>query len=333
MISVIIPVYNVEKYLRECLDSVLRQTYQDFEVLLIDDGSCDGSGQICDEYAQKDDRVSVIHKQNGGVSAARNLGLQQAKGEFIAFIDSDDVVSEVYLEKLYQGILEGDADVCLCKYSRWKDGLIVPAEETGLETYINDQGMDAFFENFLSHYIIVLCEDNASCWQGSACRMLFRKASFLYSFQEDISICEDLIYVMRNFSAVNRINIADEALYYYRVNTSSTTAHYRKNFLTNQKAYLREFEDILRGLNLSDTRKTEEIIAAKRAFSVALLFWNEIRFRNQIEDFKRNIQEIKKDESYSYLTLKNSLKIKHKSMKRKCVALWIFVKANLYKFL
>lgn len=95
-ISVIIPVYNVEKYLRRCIDSILAQTFTDFELLLIDDGSKDKSGEICDEYAKKDSRVRVFHKENGGVSSARNLGLDNASGEWVCFVDSDDMVKPEY---------------------------------------------------------------------------------------------------------------------------------------------------------------------------------------------------------------------------------------------
>lgn len=100
MISVIVPVYNVERYLHRCIDSILTQSYTDFELLLIDDGSPDGCGLICDEYAAKDSRVRVFHKENGGVSSARNLGLDNARGEWIAFIDSDDYVDVDYLKEL-----------------------------------------------------------------------------------------------------------------------------------------------------------------------------------------------------------------------------------------
>lgn len=98
-ISVIVPVYNVEKYLRRCIDSILEQTFTDFEVLLIDDGSTDTSGNICDEYAEKDERVRVFHKKNGGVSSARNIGLDNARGEWICFADSDDYVGKNWLKK------------------------------------------------------------------------------------------------------------------------------------------------------------------------------------------------------------------------------------------
>ena len=103
-ISIIVPVYNAEKYLPRCLDSILAQTFADFELLLIDDGSKDRSGTICDEYAQKDCRIRVFHKNNGGVSTARNLGIDKAKGEWVAFIDSDDYVSPTYLTNFVKHI-------------------------------------------------------------------------------------------------------------------------------------------------------------------------------------------------------------------------------------
>ncbi len=99
-ISIIVPVYNVEQYLPRCMDSILAQTFTDFEVLLVDDGSKDRSGAICDEYAAKDARIRVFHKPNGGVSSARNVGLDEAKGEWVNFVDADDIVSDDCLEKL-----------------------------------------------------------------------------------------------------------------------------------------------------------------------------------------------------------------------------------------
>jgi glycosyltransferase involved in cell wall biosynthesis len=109
-ISVIVPVYKVEQYLHRCVDSILSQSFTDFELILVDDGSPDNCGKICDEYAQKDSRVKVFHKPNGGVSSARNLGLDNAKGEWIAFIDSDDFVDGDYLCELYSSSEEYNAD-------------------------------------------------------------------------------------------------------------------------------------------------------------------------------------------------------------------------------
>ena len=105
LISIIIPVYNSEKYLIECLDSVLLQTYKNFEALLINDGSTDNSGEICDNFAVKDSRFKVFHKKNGGVSSARNFGIKEAKGEWICFVDSDDFVSDLFLANIFNNDL------------------------------------------------------------------------------------------------------------------------------------------------------------------------------------------------------------------------------------
>ena len=113
-ISIIVPVYNTEKYLRPCLDSILSQTYKDFEAILVDDGSKDQSGAICDEYSQRDPRFVVVHKHNEGVAKARITGFEHSQGEMITFIDSDDYVSPEYLEKLSKSILEDDADMAVC---------------------------------------------------------------------------------------------------------------------------------------------------------------------------------------------------------------------------
>ena len=112
-ISIIVPVYNVEKLLSKCVDSILNQNFKDFELLLIDDGSKDKSGLICEEYAKKDSRISVYHKTNGGLSSARNYGIEHALGEFITFIDSDDYVDKSMLEILYNNMIENDVDLSI----------------------------------------------------------------------------------------------------------------------------------------------------------------------------------------------------------------------------
>lgn len=115
-ISIIVPVYQVEKYISQCIDSILAQTFTDFELILVDDGSKDNSGKICDEYAEKDKRVKVIHKENGGAAVARNSGMDKASGNYFAFIDGDDYIVPTMLECLYITILESDADIVACNY-------------------------------------------------------------------------------------------------------------------------------------------------------------------------------------------------------------------------
>ncbi len=125
LISVIVPVYNVEKYLEKCIDSIINQTYKNIEILLIDDGSTDSSGEICDRYAIKDKRILVFHKENGGLSDARNKGIDIATGKYISFIDSDDYVEENYISFLYEILKKFDADISMGKhYVRYQENTI-----------------------------------------------------------------------------------------------------------------------------------------------------------------------------------------------------------------
>ena len=119
LISVVVPIYNVENYLRYCLDSIVSQTYQDFECLLINDGSPDNSADICREYVGKDARFKYFEKENGGVSSARNLGIEHSEGEYITFIDPDDWVESDYLEVLYRALLEEQADIAISTYKQF----------------------------------------------------------------------------------------------------------------------------------------------------------------------------------------------------------------------
>ena len=115
-VSIIVPVYQVEKYIRQCVDSILAQTFTDFELILVDDGSKDQSGKICDEYARMDTRVKVIHKENGGAADTRNRGVNQAVGNYVMFVDSDDYLAPTMLECLYRNILNENADIAACNY-------------------------------------------------------------------------------------------------------------------------------------------------------------------------------------------------------------------------
>lgn len=122
MISVIVPVYNVEKYLKRCVDSILEQSYRDFELILVDDGSTDESGTICDKLKERDERIRVIHQKNGGLSAARNRGLAEATGDYFTLIDSDDFIDKSFLETLYENAEKYKADVSVCGYRLvWED--------------------------------------------------------------------------------------------------------------------------------------------------------------------------------------------------------------------
>lgn len=161
-ISVIVPVYNTEKYLRRCIDSILAQTFTDFELLLINDGSRDSSGAICDEYAAKDSRVRVFHKENGGVSSARNVGLDNAKGEWVIFCDSDDYwICSFALEKLYRFVQQNTIDIVRGEYIEVNfRGEQLSQKENNIRNEYADQilSVDVFFDKILcGEFFLCLC--------------------------------------------------------------------------------------------------------------------------------------------------------------------------------
>lgn len=202
-ISVIVPVYNTEKYLHRCIDSILAQTFTDFELFLIDDGSKDGSGKICDEYAAKDSRVRVFHKENGGVSSARNSGLDNACGEWIAFVDSDDWIDNDYLSVL----LEGEkSDLCICNLKIENSNLIWDVvienglqNKTSIENLFDKGGFTGF--TFL----------------GPICK-LFRKTiidNYNIRYRETVSSGEDSLFVLDYFCHIDNYFGINKSLYHY----------------------------------------------------------------------------------------------------------------------
>lgn len=132
LISVIVPVYNVEQYLEQCVESILHQTYENLEIILVDDGSADRSGAICDSYQKNDKRIRVIHKKNGGLSSARNAALDIMNGKYVSFVDGDDYISEQMLEVLYGGIKKNNARAAVCNMILFQDG-----DRHGLQSYFN----------------------------------------------------------------------------------------------------------------------------------------------------------------------------------------------------
>ncbi len=141
LISIIVPIYKVEKYIRKCLDSIVNQTYTNLEIILVDDGSPDSCGQICDQYAQKDSRIKVIHKLNGGLSDARNVGLDAMTGDYVTCIDSDDYISLDYVEKLYKAIIDTNSDISVCNfYFNYEKSLkLIPAFKFDTDKIVLDR--------------------------------------------------------------------------------------------------------------------------------------------------------------------------------------------------
>ena len=197
-ISIIVPVYNVEQYLRRCIDSILNQSFTDFELLLIDDGSKDKSGAICDEYADKDDRIRVFHKENGGVSSARNVGLDNARGEWLAFIDGDDEITEGYfnIRQEHEGV-----DVIIKPYCVVNTDGRVTCHNNELSILT---GKDKIFRYYVQ-------KRNNALWD----KIIKRKTVGTKRFNTNVSIGEDFLFFLSVLPNVKSIAFDDTGSYRY----------------------------------------------------------------------------------------------------------------------
>ncbi|MCQ5146274.1 glycosyltransferase family 2 protein [Enterocloster bolteae] len=219
-ISIVLPIYNVEKYLDECVQSVLNQSYANFELILVDDGSTDGSQMLCEQYKKKDKRIVVIHQKNGGLSSARNTGIKCAHGKYITLIDSDDYVAYDYIEKLYDAIVENSADISMCDFQKVAEGsklkeikipyqiknkhLIFDKEETIKEVY-NEKFHGIDFVSWAKMYKLELFRTNS-----------------IY-FPEG-KLHEDAFTTYKLFYLSEKIAYIDEPLYFYRIRNGSITS-------------------------------------------------------------------------------------------------------------
>ena len=200
-ISIIVPVYNAERTLRKCVDSILSQEYKDFELLLVDDGSKDGSPLICDEYAEQDERVKVFHKPNGGVSSARNLGLDHAQGEWVTFIDSDDYLTEGYFE----GVAGREEDFLIKGYKKFNHSGIVD----GWDAKANQDCPDlTFFLNYNTTNSIIRCP-----WAKFYKKSLIADQRFL----TDMKIGEDAWFVFNYLTKCKNYAVLSEGEYMVRL--------------------------------------------------------------------------------------------------------------------
>lgn len=220
LVSVIIPVYKVEPYLRECLDSVVNQTYYNLEIILVDDGSPDGCPKICDEYAENDSRIKVIHKENGGLSDARNKGLDIATGKYITFVDSDDVIHKTYVESLYDNLKKTNSFISVCQLATFKDFQIIKKVEIDCEQYVlsGSEAVQDLYERLCG-----LKKQKSFGVSVTACgkmfaRKFFSNIRFPYGMlHEDDAVSPKVLYQS------NRVCVISSQLYYYRVTENSIT--------------------------------------------------------------------------------------------------------------
>ncbi len=225
MISVIVPVHNNEKYLNKCFESILNSTFKDFELILVDDGSTDSAPQICDEYAEKDSRIVVIHKENGRAASARNTGIKIAKGEYLSFIDCDDWIEPEMLEAMYSKAVEYNCDIVMCDIMKRgkREYKITQPVEGGY--YDRKKIEKELFPSLIMFENIEFPITISNCVMMTK-RCVFEDNNILYD--EDIHYCEDalmgpkLLYNCNGFYYMK-----DSCFYNYRLNENSTSQSYR----------------------------------------------------------------------------------------------------------
>lgn len=235
LISIIVPVYNIEAYLPRCLDSVLAQTYAALEIILVDDGSTDSSGKICDHYAEKDDRIKVIHKRNGGLSDARNAGMDAASGKYIGFVDGDDWIDEDMYRAMYAACEEEKAQVAVCRYKQIRSSGHNPSgrnEKAGM--------IDAFAGNSVSLSKTLaleayVCADERYVIYNSVWSKLF-SAELVKDMRFPVGKnSEDIMFTTRAFCRMERLVYLDSPYYNYVLD--------REGSIMNEKAGQRRLQD------------------------------------------------------------------------------------------
>ena len=299
LISVIVPIYKVEKYIHKCIDSILAQTYRNLEVILIDDGSPDNCPMICDQYQQQDIRIIVIHQANTGLSGARNTGISKATGQYITFIDSDDYIHPNYIEQLYITITKSHKKIAACSYSYLPDQL----SNNLIEEFICYNSYEAIKEILLER------DFQTSAWGKLYSLDLFDSIKFpLGKIFEDYATVPQLLHLAGGIAYVN------SKLYYYNNNTESIT---KSKFNKNQMQYF----EIASSVNQFIKKYYPNLLdfAYQRDVSVALAYYKKMsKDKYQNKEHKKKVASIINQNLILYLH-------SYYPLKKKIAALGIFL--------
>lgn len=298
LISVVVPVYNVEQYIARCIDSILKQTYTNFEIILIDDGSPDQSGRICDEYAAIDKRITVIHQKNKGLSAARNAGLDIMRGQYVTFIDSDDFIHERYLAVLYQLIKRYGVGVSQVAFERGVEDVFSKTNRKIEETLFNDS--------------ILFGDRNVKI---TACAKLYTASVFINLRFPEGRINEDEFVTYKAIAYGEGIIVSSEKLYYYYSRPTSIM-HTKKTIvcLDFQDAYRERIQFFKQRNDLVATDMSYKEYAIRLMLVISSCMSdpnNKNNMRQMLEDFQ---------DAYSSICNKNIIN------KKERMILWLFSK-------
>ena len=283
LISIIVPVYKCEEYLEACVDSILNQTFTDFEIILIDDGSPDNCGKICDDLAEKHNKITVLHQDNQGQAAARNNGVKVARGEWIHFVDSDDLIHPQMLEILY-GAVDETTQISMCGVYRgdnYPEDFFSPKSDYTFEKHpINDEELVLMYHEKYRYWI--------------ACAKLIKKEIIeKYPFTEG-RIYEDNGVVFKWINETEFVNITDEQLYFYRVNPDSTT---QVNFSLKNLDRLWAFEEQINFYENTDFNELKKTIYKNYAVACAKMYYRLLEnenWANEAQEIKNKLKKFMK---------------------------------------
>lgn len=278
LISVIIPLYNVQDYVGRAIASVCAQTYKNLEIILVDDGSTDLSGSICDEWAAKDSRIRVIHKQNGGVASARNTGLHAAKGEYITFVDSDDYIEAQMYEDMLGALLKNQADLAVCNYKAVDQNGI---RDTSTEDITVFQGREALE--------VFVAEDERYNIQNAVWNKLYKRELTENLGFEDGRIFEDIIYAAKLIARSKKCVYLNHAYYEYTLDRNASIMNSKKiqNILTDQVEAYTEKGEFLKEIGEEKLYRIHQFFFYKRM----LLHYIDV-YRQKPEDYRESLKKL-----------------------------------------
>lgn len=272
MVSVVVPVYNVEQYVGRCIESLTAQTHRNIEIILVDDGSQDKSGDICDQYGERDCRIVVIHRENGGLSDARNEGIRRAGGKWITFVDSDDFVHPDYVRILYQNITENEADISVCRFTQKRSAARQePSDDTRKEKIADAPKIYSRYEameKLLYQYI-----------STSACAKLYKTELFQGILFPHGKLYEDVVTIFDVFRKANSVAVSVSCLYYYCVREGSII---RKEFVERKLDYIGNTRYVL--------NKTREVFPTLERAAISRALWADVHIVVQIDRDKRYLK-------------------------------------------
>lgn len=321
--SIILPVYNVKNYLNRCVDKLLREKFRNFEIILVDDGSTDGCYNICNEYMKKDSRISVIHKENGGLSSARNEGFKIAKGKYIFWLDSDDYIVQDALNILYNYLKDENIDII--KYNFIKQPVNVP------EYSILKAGI--YNKEEICNSVLKLAIENTgrfiwSVWSHVYRRKFLEQNNLSFVSEREIG-SEDYLFNLQTYLRAKKILVIKEALYNYDLRIGSLTNRYRWNLMDQ---YLKLYNLMCNEVVQSDNNQLMESLYNFYVWNgYHVLMTNEMRIteKHKTKDRNQNIRKLLKQESFA-----NALKeIKTNELSMSQVIIYSFMKLRLWYML